>query len=182
MGARVWRGAVVGGLLSVVLGGCQDTATTSAPETATALAPAAPPLVKREGVSLTDATVAVVSLDGAPDAEAQDFRDALAREFAARGVVSVDGAKARYRLRVYLAARPDAGGASLDYVVDVYDAARVRQTRLDNSFDVKGSGDAWSLMSTQALAAVASACADNVAAYLSNTPEAKPAQALSYAQ
>ncbi len=180
MGARGRRSAVIAALFCFGLAGCQDTASTSAPETA--LAPAPAPFVKREGVSLADIPVAVVSLDGAPDAAGRDFRDALTREFAARGVATAAGAKARYLLRVYLSARSDDGGASLDYVVDVYDGARVRQARLGNSFAVKGSGDAWSLMSTEALGAVAAACADNVAAFLSNAPEAKPAQALSYAQ
>ncbi len=79
--------------------------------------------VKREGVSLEDATVALVSLDGAPQAQAKDFRDALARQFSAHGVVAAEAGKARYLLRVYLAASPEEGGASLDYVVDVYDTA-----------------------------------------------------------
>ena len=174
------HGAVVAMVFGLALAGCQDTASTSAPETA--LAPASAPFVKREGVSLADAAVALVSLGGAPDSASRDFRDALAREFSARGIVSAPDKKARYLLRVYLSARPDDGGASLDYVVDVYDATRVRQARLGDSFAVKGAGDAWSLMSTEALGAVAAACADNVAAFLSNAPEAKPAQALSYAQ
>jgi hypothetical protein len=175
MGA--WRHAAAAGLLALGLAACQDTA--SSPETA--LAPASAPYVKREGVSLAGATVAVVSLDGAPEAAAADFRQALDRAFAARGVVSAPGAKARYRLRVYLAASADDGGATLDYVIDVYDAGRVRQSRLSDSFAVKGSGDAWSLMSSEAVGAVAAACADNVAAFLSHAPEAK-AQALSYVQ
>ena len=99
------------------LAACQETASAPASD-ATALAPT--PFVKRAGVSLADATVAIVSLDGAPDVAAQDFRDALARAFAARGVVVSPGNKARYRLRVYLAANTDDGGASLDYVIDIY--------------------------------------------------------------
>jgi ABC-type glycerol-3-phosphate transport system substrate-binding protein len=170
------KGALIVGLIGLGLAACQETASAPASD-ATALAPT--PFVKREGVSIADATVAVVSLDGAPDAAAQDFRDALGRAFTARGIVVGPGNKARYRLRVYLAARPDDGGASLDYVVDVYDAARIRRARLSDAFAVKGSGDAWSLMSSEAVGAVAAACADNVAGFLSNAPEAKLAQALS---
>jgi hypothetical protein len=168
------KGALVAGLICLGLAACQETASAPASD-ATALAP----FVKRAGVSLADATVAIVSLDGAPDVAAQDFRDALARAFAARGVVVSPGNKARYRLRVYLAAHPDDGGASLDYVIDIYNPARVRQARLSDGFAVKGSGDAWSLMSSEAVGAVANACADNVAGFLSNAPEAKVAQALS---
>jgi hypothetical protein len=162
------------------LAACQDTGAPSAPDSS--LAPAPTPFVKREGVSLADATVALVTLDGAPEAEAGDFRAALARQLTAHGVVAADAGKARYLLRVYLSASPEQGGASLDYVVDVFDRDRVRQARLADSFEVKGAGDAWSQMSAQALDSVAGACADNLAAFLSNTPEAKPTQALSYAQ
>jgi hypothetical protein len=171
-------GLVCAGFLCAGLIACQDTASPPAPDTALA----EPSIVKRPGVSLAEATVALVSLDGAPQAEAGDFRAALAQRFSASGIVAAEPGKARYLLRVYLAASPEQGGASLDYVVDVYDQARARQARLNDSFEVKGSGDAWSLMSTKALDAAASDCADNVAAFLSNTPEAKPSPALSYAQ
>jgi hypothetical protein len=174
------RGAAVAGLFALALGGCQETASAPASSPETALAPSPP--VKREGVSLAGATVAVVSLDGAPEAAGQDFRAALARQFAKRGVVAAPPDKAHYLLRAYLSASPESGGASIDYVVDVYDAGRVRQARLGDSFSVKGGGDAWSLMSADALDAVASDCADNLAAFLADTPEAKPAQAVSYAQ
>jgi hypothetical protein len=157
--------------------GCQPT-TVAAPE-ATALAPA--PLVKREGVSLADATVALVSLDGAPDAAAEDFRQALTRALAAREIAGAEPKAARYLLRVYLSAAPAEGGANLDYVVDVFDAHRARVGRLGDGVGLKGSGDAWSLASTQALEAAAGSCADDLAAFLSNRPEAKAAQALSYA-
>ncbi|HXT05826.1 MAG TPA: hypothetical protein VN715_02675 [Roseiarcus sp.] len=179
-GSRRRCGAVIAGVVSLGLAGCQDTAAPPAPDTA--LAPAPAPFVKREGVSLADATVALVSVDGAPQAEAGDLRDALARQFSTQGIVAADARKAHYLLRVYLAANPEPGGASLDYVIDVFDQARARQARLSDAFEVKGAGDAWSLMSTQALDAVAAACADNVAAFLSNTPQAKPTQTLGAAQ
>jgi hypothetical protein len=173
-GSRRLGVVVIAGLSYLGLAACQDTAAPPAPETALAVAP---PFVKRAGMSLADATVALASLDGAPQAEAGDFRDALTRQFSAQGIVATDPRKAHYLLRVYLAANAEPSGASLDYVVDVFAHGRARQARLSDSFEVKGAGDAWSLMSTQALDAVASACADNVAAFLSNTPQAKPAQA-----
>jgi hypothetical protein len=173
MRAGCFSQVVVAGLIGLGLAGCQDSAGPAA--SATALAPA--PIVKREGVSLADATVALVSLEGAPDAAAQGFRAALARQFSARGIVSAQGRNARYKLRLYLAASAAEGGASLDYVVDVFDPGHVRLARLDDSFSIKGAGDAWSLMSDEALDSVAAACADNVAAFLSTTPDAKTSQA-----
>ncbi len=178
--ARGLKSAAIAGLAALALGGCQETASAPAASPETALVTA--PLVKREGVDIKDATVAVISLAGAPPMAGQDFRGALARQFSARGVVSAPPDKARYLLRAYLAASPEEGGAEVDYVVDVFDKAHIREARLGDSFSVKGSGDAWSLMSTPSLDALASACADNVAAFLSNAPEAKPGEALSYAQ
>ncbi|MDE3174785.1 MAG: hypothetical protein KGM15_01590 [Pseudomonadota bacterium] len=155
--------------------GCADTGAPPAAETA--LSPA--PIVRREGVSLAEATVALVSLDGAPEAASRAFSQALDKQFAARGIVSAPPGKAHYLLRAYLAASPAPDGASLDYVVDVFDARRIRLARLGDGFAVKGQGDPWSLMSDASLDAVAGQSADEIAAFLSNTPEAKPA--LSYA-
>ncbi len=163
------------GAATAVLVGLAGCAPTDAPTSATALAPA--PLVKREGVNLAAATVALVSLDGAPDAAAQDFRDALARQFATRAISAADARKARYLLRGYLSASPAEGGARLDYVVDVFDRRRVRLMRLDDAVAVQGSGDAWSQMTSPTLDAAAAKCADDVAAFLSNAPEAKPSAA-----
>ena len=170
---------VIAGFFCAGLAACAETSQTS-PETAAAPAPA--PIVKREGVSLADATIALVSLDGAPQAAGDDFRQALARQFSTRRIVAAEPKKARYLLRAYLAANPEDGGASFAYVIDVFDAHRARLARLSDEFDVKGSGDAWSLMSAEALDSVAGEVADEIAAFLSNTPEAKPAEALSYAE
>jgi hypothetical protein len=171
------RRLLIAGLAVFGLAGCQQTSV--APETATALAPA--PLVKREGVSLAESTVALVSLDGAPEVAADDFRQALSRALAAREAPVADEKSARYLLRVYLSATPAEGGASLDYVVDVFDATRARVGRVGDGVALKGSGDAWSLASPQALDAAAASCADDLAAFLSNRPEAGAAKALSYA-
>jgi hypothetical protein len=169
MGACARLGVAIAAL--VCLAGCAPN--DGAPTSATALAPA--PLVKRAGVSLAAATVALVSLDGAPDATAQDFREALTRQFAARDIAAVDANKARYLLRGYLSASPTEGGARLEYVFDVFDRRRVRLMRLNDAVAAQGSGDAWSQMSGAMLDAAAEKCADDVAAFLSNAPEAKPA-------
>lgn len=173
------RRLLIGGLVAFGLAGCQQSNVAPEAATATALAPA--PLVKREGVSLAEATVALVSLDGAPEGATEDFRQSLTHALAAREAPIADAKTARYLLRVYLSASPAEGGASLDYVVDVFDASRVRVGRIGDGVALKGSGDAWSLASTEALAAAAASCADDLAAFLSNRPEAAAAKALSYA-
>ena len=173
-------GIAMAALLCLALPGCMEAENAAAPETALASAP----ILKREGVSLTDATVAVVSVDGAPEGARGDFAQAFAKQLGAHEIAAVESKKAHYLLRVYLAAAPAEGGANLEYVLDVYDARRARLARLSDGMGVKGSGDTWSLMSTATLENAAAKSADDLAAFLSNMPEAKPATspALSYAE
>ena len=156
----------------LALAGCADT--TTSPQTALA------PVVRREGANLSAAPIALLTLQGAPDGPAADFEAALKRELTARGVETGAPKAAHFFLRGYLAARPNADGAEFSYVFDVFDRMRVRVTRLDAAFAVKGAGDAWSLMNDKTVDALAAQSADDIAAWLSQTPEASPA--LSYAQ
>ena len=129
--------------------------------------------VRREGVSLAQASVAIVSVDGAPDAISASFSQTLAREARARDIVVVDPAKARYLVRGYLSADLTEDGASIEYVWDVFTADKRRAQRLTDVIAVKGSGDdPWALAGEAALTSVAAKSADDLAAYLSNTPEA----------
>ena len=93
-------------------------------------------------------------------------------------------AKARYLARGYVTASLIEGGAEVDIVWDVFTPDKKRAQRLSDAIAVKGSGDdAWAMVDDAALNSVAAKCADDLAAYLSNTPEAAPASAaLSYAQ
>lgn len=159
-----------GALVAATLGlaGCAQTG--GSPETA--LAPT--PLVAREGANLSAAPVALLTLQGAPEGAGRDFQAALQKDLSARGVATGDAKAARYLLRGYLSARPGEGGADLAYVFDVYDRRHARAARLDASFAVKGEGDAWSLMNGATLDGVAAQGADDIAAWLSQTPEADP--------
>lgn len=162
------------GVLALLMGlaGCAETA----PPFETALAP----VVRREGANLAAAPVTLVSLQGAPEGRARDFEAALKRELSSRGVAMTPAKSGHYGLRGYLAAWSEPGGANFSYVFDVYDRLRVRATRLDASFVVKGEGDAWSLMNDKTVDALAAQSAEDIAAWLSQTPEAAPA--LSYTQ
>ncbi len=62
-----------------------------------------------------------------------DFRQALAQQFASHEIVAAEPKKAHYLLRVYLSAAPAEGGANLEYVVDVYDSRRQRAARLETA-------------------------------------------------
>ena len=132
----------------------------------------------RQGANLAQASLAIVSVDGAPPAIAADFRRRLAAAAHSRGIAVVEGANARYLVRGYLSASPIEGGAEIDYVWDVFAADKQRVRRLSDSIAVNGAGDdPWALAGAAALTSVAARSADDLAAFLSNTPEAAPAAA-----
>jgi hypothetical protein len=130
------------------------------------------------------ATVAIVSVEGAPADLSTHFNQSLETAAAGRGIAVVDPAKARYLVRGYLTATPIEGGAEVDLVWDVFTPDKRRAQRLSDAIAVRGAGDdVWATIGDAGLDSVAAKSADDLAAYLSNTPEAAPAgAALSYAQ
>ncbi len=169
---------------SLALCGCLEATADLAPS-----GEAHRQIARREGASLAQASVAIVSLEGAPGGVSASFSQVLAREARARDIVVVDAAKARYLVRGYLSAELTEDGASIEYVWDVFGADKRRAQRLSDVIAVEGSGDdPWAMAGEAALKSVAAKSADDLAAYLSNTPEAvaaapEPAAAapLSYA-
>jgi len=160
------------------LGGCVDVAGDPPnPDTRAEF-------VRRGDANMAGATLAVVSVDGAPDDLSEHFNQSLAEAAAARQIAVAAPAKARYLVRGYLTASSVEGGAEVDFVWDVFTSDKQRVQRLSDTIAIKGSGDdAWAMVNDAALDSVAAKCADDLAAYLSNTPEAAPAgAALSYAQ
>jgi hypothetical protein len=163
----------------MALGGCVDVA--SDPPSADA---PGPDFVRRDDANMAGAALAIASVQGAPDDLSARFSQSLAAAAAARNIAVVEPAKARYLARGYLTASLIEGGAEVDFVWDIFTSDKQRARRLSDAIAVKGSGDdAWAMVSDAALDSIAAKCADDLAAYLSNTPEAAPASAaLSYAQ
>ena len=159
------------------LSACNDVAAT--PPSADASAQ----FVMRDDANMAGATVAIASVDGPPADLSTRFRQSFDEAAAARRVAVAAPAKARYLVRGYLTASLIEGGAEVDVVWDVFTPDKKRAQRLSDAIAVKGSGDAWAMIDDAALNSIAAKCADDLAAYLSNTPEAAPASAaLSYAQ
>jgi hypothetical protein len=156
--------------VALALGGCVEAAGDAAAPTL-----AHRQIERREGFSLAPATVAIVSVAGAPDAVASSFLQELARDARAREIVLVEPKKARYLVRGYLSAAATADGATLEYVWDVFGPDKLRAQRLNDVISVKGEGDdPWAIAGEAALNSVAAKSADDLAAFLSNTPDAKP--------
>jgi hypothetical protein len=159
----------------LALGACVAVETTAelAPDAA-----ASNQFALRAGANFAQASVAIVSVDGAPPAIAAGFERRLDSDARARELAVVDAGKARYLVRGYLSASPTEDGAEIEYVWDVFTAQKQRVQRLNDVIEVKGAGgDPWTLAGEAALTSVAAKSADDLAAFLSNTPEAAPAAA-----
>lgn len=168
-GRRLGARLAIGGALALIspLCGCVDTVTQLAPS-----AEAHVQFVRRPDVSLAAASVAFVSVEGPPAAISASFSQIMAREAAAHDIVVADPKKARYLVRGYLSAYQTEDGAAVDYVWDVFNKDKQRIQRVDDTLDVKGEGaDPWRIADEAALASVAAKSADDLAAFLSNTPE-----------
>ena len=159
----------------LALGACVAVETTAeiAPDAA-----AARQFALRQGANFAQASLAIVSVEGAPSAIAADFSRRLDSAARTRQLAVVDAAKARYLVRGYLSASPTDDGAEIEYVWDVFTADKQRVQRLNDAVEVKGAGgDPWALAGEAVLTSVAAKSADDLAAFLSNTPEAAPAAA-----
>ncbi len=136
-------------------------------------------IAKGQLTSPKAATVALVSVAGAPPAVALQFRQALTGEAAAREIAITDAASARYLVRGYLSAYPgENGGVQVAYAYDVFDAAsKRREQRLSDTLDVPGpgGGDPWAAVNGAVLASLAGRSADDLAVGLAGTPEAQAA-------
>jgi hypothetical protein len=156
----------------LALGACVAVETTAdlAPDAA-----ASRQFALREGANLAQASLAIVSVQGATAAIDADFARRLDGAARLRDIALVDAAKARYLVRGYLSASPTEDGTEIEYVWDVFTADKQRVQRLNDVVEVKGAGaDPWAAGGEAVLASVAAKSADDLAAFLSNTPEAAP--------
>ena len=159
---------VAGAFAALALAGCVDDAADLA-----ARPEARGPIARRADMSIANASVAFISVEGAPAAVAASFNQEMARQAAAHDIVTADAKKARYLVRGYLSAYATTDGAAVEYVWDVFTRDKQRAQRVSDVLEVKGSGDdAWALAGQGALASVAAKSADDLAAFLTNTPEA----------
>lgn len=154
-------------LTALGIAGCVETVASVKPE------PSAPRIAARPGISPGGASVAMTGLIGPPQAVSDRFSEAFAREAAGREIKLSDSKSANYLVKGYLSAYTATGGTALAYVWDVFDARKNRTQRVNDLIIVQGSSaDPWALADEKALASLAAKSADDLAAFLTNTPEA----------
>jgi hypothetical protein len=173
--ANAGRAVLCGGLCfaaSMLLAGCNETTgSIKQPLKAAATAP-----VRNANVSPRGASVALnlTGVENVPPAIVSRFSEALAHAADMREISVVDPKLAKYFVQMHLTAYPAGPGATaLAYVVDIFDARKNRAQRLGDDVVLKGTAaDSWTLVDDTALEAIAARSADELAAFLSNTPEA----------
>ena len=129
--------------------------------------------IRPSGLSPRPAALSVTQMQGAPTPLQGQFMALFNADVARRDVALTDSGSARYLARGYLSAFLVDGGAKLTTVWDIYDRTNHRAQRLNDEIALKGAAaDPWSLVDGAALSALAAQSAGELAAYLSNTPEA----------
>lgn len=159
-------------LAALLLAGCNETTSSiKEPLRTAATAPVRNPNVSPRGASVA---LNLTGVENVPPAIVARFSEALAHAADVREVQVVDPKLARYFVQMHLTAYPAASGATaLAYVSDVFDAKKNRAQRLGDDIVLKGTAtDSWSLVDDKAVEAIAARSADDLAAFLSNTPEA----------
>jgi hypothetical protein len=122
--------------------------------------------------------IAFGRIEGAPaDVTARLSAD-LTAEAAARQIVVVPTDQASYRLRGYLALRPDRGTTSVSWAWDVYDASLHRAFRLggQESGRVAAEGDPWATADDAMLRRIAQAGMLQLVDFISRRPEPVPSE------
>ena len=163
-------GPALGSALALAaLSGCAEN---SAPRSAS-IDSDATASIRPSGLSPRPAALSVTQMEGGPSPLQTQFMSLFNADVAQHDVALTDTASARYLARGYISAFPVDGGARLTYVWDIYDRTNHRAQRLNDEVALKGAAaDPWSLVDGAALSALAAESAGELAAYLSNTPEA----------
>jgi hypothetical protein len=180
---RFW---IAGGALALglALSACADqpspilsAASGSGPAAAApgqAEAATAPRLAPRPGVSPAGASVAFISFDGPPPAVTSRFHAAMGRALGAADVTTAPSTSAHYLVQGHLSAWPGEKGVALSWVWDVFDARRARVQRIEDQIDLRAAGaDPWAAVDDAALEAAARRSAEDLAAFLTHTPQAQ---------
>lgn len=165
----------IAGLMSVMglglmLSGCLETLPQPAAEAKQQSQAAIAP---RPGVSPSGASIAFVSLAGAPDDVRKALGDAMTGQVAQHKLVLASSDSANYLVRGNISAFVGGRNTHIAFVWDIYGADKSFRHRLEDSIVLPATAqDSWSLVSAQVIAEIAARSGRELSAYLTHTPEA----------
>jgi hypothetical protein len=113
-----------------------------------------------------------MDIQGVPPSALADLSRAFEKQARAREINLTDSKTAHYLVRGYLNPSPAKDGAAFSVVWDVYDAKKRRAQRIDDFIFVKGAAASPDGIDDAMLNQIAAKSADDLAAVLSNMPEA----------
>ncbi len=155
--------------LSLLGAGCVDTVSQNEPAAQT---PAHTNMARRDGVSPHGASVAVFDIQGVPLSASEGLSRAFEKQARAREINLTDAKKAHYLVHGYVNPAPVEGGAAYSVVWDVFDAKKRLAQRIDDFIFVKDAAANPDRIDEAMLNQIAAKSADDLAAVLSNMPEA----------
>ena len=176
----IWLGAYVGLattaltlVLTGFLAGCVESGA-SPPQAQTPPSQAMQAPARRDGVSPRGASVALASLSGVSQPVTDRIKRAFTQEASDREITLADGKAANYLVRGYVNAYSTEAGTAVTIVFDIFNAAKQRAQRIvEDALLVQGAAaDPWSVIDTAAISNLAAKSAEDLAAFLTNTPEA----------
>jgi hypothetical protein len=158
-GAGRVAGPLIGGLLAVLLAGCETSnSLTGGDATSAALAPQQP---------IQSKPVAFAPVIGAPAKVSAKLNEMLVATAGQKAVPVVPPKEAEYTVRGYLVAAPDPKGTKLSYIWDVSDKANKRKRiQGEELIEGKKGGDPWAAVDDAAMQRVATKAIDDISAFL----------------
>lgn len=159
-------------ILPLLLAGCVDTAGKL--EVDTNLASEAAKIERVAGANIAAAPLAIMRFEGLSPEQTTNFVDALQREGQTRQITFADAKKAKYEAQGYVSAFNVGKAVHFVYVWDVFDSGQHLRQRISDAVIIGANApDPMALFSPEVSAALAAKSADDLAAVLSNMPEAR---------
>jgi len=160
--------------LALSLAGCVEQGGQRQPVSAV---PQTTNMARREGVSPHGASVYISWVDGVPADVSQRLTAAIQGQAGLRDVNLADVKAANYLVQGYLTAEPAEGGALYTVVYDVATAKKRLIQHIDERIFVPGAVASLDQISEAAMVQIAAKSAEDIAAVMTNTPEAVAAAA-----
>ncbi|MGL4239996.1 MAG: hypothetical protein ACRCTI_02675, partial [Beijerinckiaceae bacterium] len=111
--------------------------------------------------------VALVSLEGGPEAVVSRLSVAISQQAARRDItiVGIDG-KPRYQVRGYISAHAEGSEGEFSWAFDIFDAQKKRARRVSGQEKLRGGGDPWAAVTEAQINAAAFKATDDLAEFL----------------
>jgi len=155
--------------LALSLAGCVEQGGQRQPVSAV---PQTTNMARREGVSPHGASVYISWVDGVPADVSQRLTAAIQGQAGLRDVNLADVKEANYLVQGYLTAEPAEGGALYTVVYDVATAKKRLIQHIDERIFVPGAVASLDQIGEPAMVQIAAKSAEDIAAVMTNTPEA----------